>query len=65
MLLLKIKCPTLVIGGKKDKIVGLQASLDIADKIPNSELYVYNKYGHGLYEEAKDFNDRVINFLKD
>lgn len=60
----KIKCPTLIIGGKKDKIVGIESSIDIHNKIPNSEIYIYNKYGHGLYEEAKDFNERVINFLK-
>lgn len=59
----KIKCPTLIIGGRKDKIVGIDASIDIYYKIPNSKIYIYEKYGHGLYEEAKDFNDRVYKFL--
>ena len=59
----KIKCPTLIIGGKKDNIVGVDASYEIYDKIKNSELYIYEDYGHSLYEEAKDFNKRVYDFL--
>lgn len=26
-------------------------------------LYLYADYGHGLYEEAKDYNRRVLDFL--
>lgn len=59
----KIKCPTLIIGGKKDNIVGVQASYEIHEKVKNSELYIYEDYGHSLYEEAKDFNKRVYDFL--
>lgn len=59
----KIRCPTLVIGGDCDKIVGAGASTELADRIPNSELFVYEGLGHGLYEEAKDFISRVQSFL--
>lgn len=59
----KIKCPTLVIGGRLDKIVGIDASIDIYYKIPNSKIHIYEKYGHGLYEEAKDFNDLIYKFF--
>ena len=59
----KITCPTLVIGGRQDKIVGPTASDELAAKIPGSELYVYEDYGHGLYEEAKDFVPRVLEFF--
>ena len=58
-----IKAPTLVIGGEKDNIVGVNASKEIHKKIKNSELYIYEDYGHGLYEEAKDFNKRIVDFL--
>ena len=61
----KIKCPTLVIGGKRDKIVTGEASEMIAKEIAGSELFMYEQYGHGLYEEAKDFNERVITFLRE
>ena len=59
----KIKCPTLIIGGKKDNIVGIDASIEMHKKIKSSELYIYEDYGHSLYEEAKDFNKRVYDFL--
>ena len=59
----KIKCPTLIIGGGKDNIVGVEASREIHEKIKNSELFIYDDYGHGVYEEAKDFNKRVYDFL--
>ena len=59
----KIKCPTLVIGGDDDKIVGVNAAAELADRIRNSELFIYEGLGHALYEEAKDFNSRVQSFL--
>lgn len=59
----KIKCQTLVIGGDCDKIVGTTAASTIADKISGSRLFIYNGLGHAAYEEAKDFNERVLDFL--
>lgn len=61
-LLNRIICPTLVIGGKEDKIVTGQASVEMAEKNPNFELYMYGGLGHGLYEEAPDFLKRVSDF---
>ena len=59
-----IVCPTLVIGGDDDKIVGISSSVELADKIEDSQLFIYKGLGHALYEEAKDFNERVMGFLK-
>ena len=59
----KIQCPTLVIGGDDDKIVGVDAAVELANGIRNSELFIYKGLGHALYEEAKDFNSRVQSFL--
>ncbi len=61
--LAKIECPTLVIGGDCDKIVGVNAADEIAQKISGSELHIYQGLGHAAYEEAKDFNARVLNFI--
>ena len=58
-----IKAPTLVIGGEKDLSLGGDASKEIAAKIPSAELQMYAQWGHGLYEEAKDFNQVVLDFL--
>ena len=60
----QIKAPTLVIGGEKDNALGGDASREIAEKIPGAELRMYEQWGHGLYEEAKDFNQLVYDFLK-
>ena len=60
----KIKCPTLIIGAKEDKVLGIVGSEELAEKIKDSEIYVYEDYSHGVYEEAKDFNSRVLEFLR-
>ena len=59
----KIVCPTFVIGGDCDNIVGTAAASEIAEKISHSELLIYHGLGHAAYEEAKDFNGQVLNFL--
>lgn len=61
----KIACPTLIIGGSDDKIVGVQASYEMKEKIPESRLHVYQGLGHAAYEEAPDFNERVFSFLEE
>ena len=57
-----ISCPTLVIGGTDDQIVTGQASVEIAENIPGSALFLYEGLKHGLYEEAPDFLQRVTGF---
>ena len=59
-----IQAPTLVIGGEQDKALGPDASREIANQIPAARLKMYPQWGHGLYEEAKDFNQLVYDFLK-
>ena len=59
----KIQVPTLIVGGERDYIVGNKAAYEIAENISDCKLKIYEKYGHGAFEEAKDFNDLVLNFL--
>ena len=59
----KIQCPVFVIGGKQDKVVGAEASYEIAQKL-GCEIYMYEGLGHAAYEEAGDFNNKVYEFLK-
>ena len=59
----KIQCPVLVMGGKEDKIVTGKASEEMAEKL-GCQIYMYEKMGHAIYEEAKDFNQKVYDFLK-
>lgn len=58
----EIKCPVLVIGGRHDEIVTAAASEEIAEKL-GCEIYIYEDLGHSVYEEARDFNERVLYFL--
>ena len=60
----KIACPTLVLGGEEDRIVGADASRELHKAISGSELYLWPGLGHAVYEEAKDFNERVYRFLE-
>ena len=61
-LLDKIQCPVLVIGGKQDKIVTGEASIQLANKL-GCKLHMYENLGHAAYEEAKDFNQIVYDFF--
>ena len=60
--LAEIRCPTLILAGSEDRTVGTEAACELNRAIADSELYVYEGLGHGVYEEAKDFYDRVLAF---
>ena len=62
----KIKCPVLVIGSNSDKIFGGEASAKIMEAIkgkPNCELFMYDGYGHAVYDLAPDYRERMLKFL--
>ena len=59
----KINCPTLILGGEEDRVVGAEGSRELHAAIPGSELYLYPGLGHGAFEEAPDFNERVYRFF--
>ncbi len=58
----KIQCPVFVIGGMQDKVTSGEASLEIVEKL-GCTSYLYEDMGHAAYEEARDFNQRVYDFL--
>jgi len=61
----RIRCPTLVIGGARDRVVGgAETKQVMAAAIPGSTLHVYPDYGHAAYEEARDFNEVVLAFFR-
>ena len=59
----KISCPAMIIGADQDNVLGPTASKEMHEVIPNSQLYMYEGYSHGVYEQAKDFNSRVLRYL--
>ena len=60
----RIQAPALVIGGEKDLALGADASREIAAEIPGARLKMYQQWGHSVYEEEKEFNRLLLDFLK-
>lgn len=61
----QIRCPTLIISGSDDKVVPAKNSSILAECIPNAELVVLPKAGHGyLVEFAEESNAIVFDFLR-
>lgn len=61
----RITCPTMVMGGGQDRVVGREAALEMAKRIGKATLLMYEEFGHAAYEESKEFNQKVIDFLTD
>ena len=63
--LAKIEVPTLVIVGRHDWITPLEASEELAAKIPNAELVIFENSGHSpQQEEPEKFVQVVREFLR-
>lgn len=60
----KIACPTLVIGVGDDRVLGGDASRQMAEKLPGASLYMYDGYGHAAYDTAPDYKERLLDFLR-
>lgn len=58
----QIRCPVLVIGGRQDQVVTAAASEEMAQRL-RCRLFLYENLGHAAYDEAPDFNRRVLEFL--
>ena len=64
----KIACPVLAIGSSDDKVLGADATLQIAEKLggrADFELHMYDGFGHAAYDMAPDYKDRMLRFLTD
>ncbi len=57
-----VKCPSLVIGAEDDRVLSVDASYDTAARLGDTP-YIYNNYGHAVYDEAPDYKDRLLCFL--
>lgn len=60
----KIKCPVFCIGADGDKIFGAKPSQEIAQKT-SGEYFIYENYGHAVYDEAPDYLERIEKFFKE
>ncbi len=60
-----IKVPVLVIAAEEDRMVPVENSRIIASRIPDAELVVFEKAGHGFnIELADEVNRTVLDFLR-
>lgn len=60
----KITCPTLVLGAKKDLVLGVNGARELANGIPNASYYEFSKLGHAAFIESKQFNKMILEFLR-
>lgn len=57
---------TLIVHGRDDEVIPLQASLDILNLMPNCQLHVFGRCGHWVQiEQADRFNRLVTDFLNE
>lgn len=51
-------------GGGEDRVLGPEGSYALYEAIPGSSLHVYPDLGHALDEDAPDFPERLMRFLR-
>ena len=64
----KISCPVFVIGSMDDQVLGSDAAGQIAEHFggrDDFELYMYDGYGHAVYDTAPDYKERILHFLEE
>jgi 3-oxoadipate enol-lactonase len=61
----EIKAPTLVIAGDADRLIPVENSRLLASRIPQAELVILKKMGHGFWVEAEtEANKVALDFLR-
>lgn len=61
----EIKAPTLVLHGDADRMSPVGNAGILASRIPNAELVIFKKMGHGFQHEVFDESNRImLDFLK-
>ncbi len=59
----KISCPVLVLGAGEDLVLGREAAKDLIAAL-NCSSFIYEGYGHGVYDEAPDYLSHIDAFLR-
>jgi len=60
-----IQAPTLVIWGRQDRILPVSHAHVAEEKIPHSEIHIFDRCGHlPQIEHPEEFNTLVLNFLQ-
>jgi 4,5:9,10-diseco-3-hydroxy-5,9,17-trioxoandrosta-1(10),2-diene-4-oate hydrolase len=60
----KITAPTLIVWGKQDAVLPVEQAYFAKERIPNSQLYIFDQCGHmPNFEKPEEFNRIVLEFL--
>ena len=63
--LTSIRQPVLVLNGESDKMVPTKNTIDLDQRLPNSQLVIYPDAGHGgVFQFHTDFVKRALEFLR-
>ena len=60
----EIKSKTLILAAEKDRVVSKLSCEIIHEKIPNSEIMIFNGSHFFMLEEPIQVNEKILNFLK-
>ena len=60
----KIKCPAFLIGAENDKIFTADDFNRITETL-HCDSFIYETYGHAVYDEAPDFKEKIAEFFND
>lgn len=61
----KIKCPVYVIGSEGDLIFTKEEIQNLAERT-GAKIKIYGpEYGHGVYDEAPDFKEKMLEFFEE
>jgi proline iminopeptidase len=61
----RLTMPVLVIAGERDLQIGLEPQRDLANRLPDAELRIYEGAGHFMYLDAPDrFARDIIDFFR-
>ena len=59
-----IRCPVLAIGTEEDRVLSVQGTREIIERL-SCEGYVYRGFGHAVYDEAgADYQRRLFSFFQ-
>ncbi|MGZ6588937.1 MAG: alpha/beta fold hydrolase [Solirubrobacteraceae bacterium] len=62
--LASVRQPVLVVNGESDKMVPTKNTVDLDQRLPNSQLVIYPDAGHGgVFQFHEDFVKRALEFL--
>ena len=60
----QVRCPTLILWGREDRILSLKVGRILESRIPDTRLLIFDQCGHCPHEEHPErFNQEVLDFL--